>query len=94
MSLEQELAGALAAASAGHDVLPFMQAMLDVKAMAFRPLPANMLAILQSSLDYAPVPAGAGPVHMQIESDRGHATLILYRSSHSGLLYVLGPAPG
>lgn len=92
MSLERELAGALTTAKAGQDVLPFMQTIHDARTMAFRPLPVDMLAILQNSPDYAPVPAGRGPVHVQIESDSGHATLILYRSRYSGLLYVLGPA--
>lgn len=66
MSLERELADARTAAAAEQDVLPFMQTLHDTGTMAFRPLPGEMLTILQDSPDYVPLPAGAGPVHMQI----------------------------
>lgn len=92
MGVDRELAEVLAATLSGQDLLPFMQMLHPTNSMAFRPLPAEMLAILKGSQDYAPVPPGAAPVHMLVESEAGHAVLILYRSRYSGVLYVLAPA--
>jgi hypothetical protein len=87
-----ELAGELALLRSGHEVASFMDRLVSVDAVRWRPLPADMAGLIASSPDYAEPAPGTGPHSLMISGGDGLVELVLYRARADGGLYVLAPA--
>lgn len=89
-NVETEIAAVTADLRRQHDVMSFMNRQHSTAHMELRPLPADMLAILQSTPDYSAMQAGGRPVWFQIESEEASAELVIYRAS-DGNFHVMAP---
>lgn len=88
-----ELAAVLASLQNQHEVAPFIEGWHGTSGMSFRPLPAEMEAVLRTSHDYSSPEIGAGPVWLLLETDDRHGQLVVYRAEADAKLYVLAPDP-
>lgn len=93
--LAGELDTVLKRVASAHDVIPFMDQLEPSAEIAFRPLPNEILKILQASPDYRSVRPGAAPTWFQVTAtDSGMLELIVYRSEVDGGHYVIAPREG
>ena len=89
-NIETEIMAVTADLRRQHDVMSFMNRQHSTAHMELKPLPADMLAILQSTPDYSFVEVGGRPVWFQIESEEASAELVVYRAS-DGNFHVMAP---
>lgn len=88
---ELELADVLNRIRKEHDVAPFLQQLHSTAEMSFKPMPAEMLAIVAGSGDYSEPQPGSAPVWLQIAAGNESAELVVYCAAADHALYALAP---
>lgn len=90
--IDREFSAELARIRLGEDVVPFLDQILTVSEVEFRPLPDEMRAIIQSSNDFVSIVPGSPSTWLHIEGDGANIALVIYRAG-DGSYRVLGPVP-
>lgn len=73
-----------------YEVVPFLGGTYPVDELEFRPLPADMLAIVRTSPDYEE-PAAGVPVMLMLETEEQSGGLMMLKEPVSGSMFVLAP---
>jgi hypothetical protein len=89
----EELAPILERLRKGHDVLPFMEAMIPAQETEFVPMPDGMVDIIAACGDFELPKRGGEPVWLELADEDGRTLqLIVARPAADGELWVLAKA--
>jgi hypothetical protein len=89
--MDMDLEAAARSVSQQYEFVPWFEEQFAPDQLFFRLLPAEMLDVLHTSVDYVPLKVGV-PVLLKLSSGERQAGLMVFKHPKSGLLYVMAPS--
>lgn len=84
------LVNAHAQVAASYEIVPWLEQLFLPSELVFSPIPADMLALLEASGDFAG-PKPGKPVLVRIFSQDGEAGMMIFVHPVTSVMYVLVP---
>lgn len=89
--LELELHYALLKVQEQSTTVPLLDKHYPVGDVYFRPMPANILPILEGSPNYQEIAAGDPPSQIEVTTTETVLGMVVYRAVADDAIYILGP---